>query len=167
MSSAPAPALQPRPLSASSDLCASVASFPPPSTLALFLFSPLPLLHRLKAELEEFRGQVPVQTQSTPEDLADKKGRSGARDGGQAGREGDRTSGDVPGVPQREGLWGAGHPRGLTVTGQRQLRVRQPDSRLWQARPKLLGTRLEDDGEPPVELALTPRKASRTLPVPI
>nr|XP_019566479.1 PREDICTED: synaptonemal complex central element protein 1-like isoform X1 [Rhinolophus sinicus] len=76
----------------------------------------------LKAELEEFRGQVPVQTQSTSEDLADKKERSGARDGGQAGRAGDRTGGGVPRVPQREGLWGAGRPRGLTVTGQRQLR---------------------------------------------
>ncbi|KAF6289161.1 synaptonemal complex central element protein 1 like [Rhinolophus ferrumequinum] len=88
----------------------------------------------LKAKLEELGGQVPVQTQSTPEDLADKKERA------PPGADGDRAKAAVG---------------------------RQPDSRLWQARPKLLGTRLEDDREPPVELALTPRKASRPHPVPI
>lgn len=69
--------------------------------------------------------------------------------------EGDRAGGGAPGVPRREGLWGAGRPRGVTVTGQRQPQVCQPDFQLRQALPELLGARQEEDPEPPVELAPT------------
>lgn len=65
-----------------------VASFPSASTLALFFLSPLPRLHRLKAELA-----VTAQTQSTPEGRADQGevGSLGWKRGGQRGRQNGRA----------------------------------------------------------------------------
>ncbi|XP_068383350.1 LOW QUALITY PROTEIN: synaptonemal complex central element protein 1-like [Eschrichtius robustus] len=61
----------------------------------------------LKAELEKLGGQVPAQTQTTPEDRAGEVESPGWRP------DGPRQSGrDVPGAPLRGGCAGAGRPRG-------------------------------------------------------
>lgn len=90
-------------LSQPPQVCVSVASFPSPSTFALyFLLSPLHLLRRLKAELEKFGGHDPAQTQSTPGDPAD-KGEVGTPGRGR-GEQGGRQSGRVcPQNPSERG----------------------------------------------------------------
>lgn len=85
-----------------------VASFPSPSMLALLFLSPLPLLHRLKAELEGFGGQVPAQT--TPEGRADQGevGSLGWKRGGQRGRQNGRACPHCP--SEREFVGGRAPP---------------------------------------------------------
>ncbi|XP_032342690.1 synaptonemal complex central element protein 1-like isoform X4 [Camelus ferus] len=113
---------------------------------------------RRKEELEEFGGQVPAQTQSTPEGGAG-KGEVGSP-GVEARPAG--TAGGCPRNPPERRVFGCRTSPGVeTGKGRRgpawdDAGAQQPDSRPPQAGPQLPGARGKDDLAPPVELALTP-----------
>ncbi|XP_074226489.1 synaptonemal complex central element protein 1-like isoform X2 [Camelus bactrianus] len=113
---------------------------------------------RRKEELEEFGGQVPAQTQSTP------KGGAGKGEVGSPGVEARPagTAGGCPRNPPERRVFGCRTSPGVeTGKGRRgpaweDAGAQQPDSRPPQAGPQLPGARGKDDLAPPVELALTP-----------
>ncbi|XP_031313884.1 synaptonemal complex central element protein 1-like isoform X2 [Camelus dromedarius] len=113
---------------------------------------------RRKEELEELGGQVPAQTQSTPEGGAG-KGEVGSP-GVEARPAG--TAGGCPRNPPERRVFGCRTSPGVeTGKGRRgpaweDAGAQQPDSRPPQAGPQLPGARGKDDLAPPVELALTP-----------
>lgn len=103
-----------------------MASFPSPSTLALyFLLSPLRLFRRLKAE--KIGGPDPAQTQSTPGDPTDKGevGSPGRRRGGQGGRQSGRV---CPQSPSERGSVETRASPGGDIDRARQLGSRGPGS---------------------------------------